>query len=112
MCIERKTAGNHPVPRRGGAIAECPTDDPRVQFPFSQDVQRKPRVGKDHPAQSDKINVPFAHLGLRHVRQKLLKVGISRTHQDQAGMPLLDPPDDVDLTRDTRQGVFGGLVSV
>ena len=112
MTIQRETTRYQPVPRGGGAIAERSTDGPDVQFSVSEDVKRKLRVGKDHPAQTDKVDLPCANECLSDVRQKFLKVRIPRTHHNQVGMPRLDPPDGVDLTRDAHKRVFRWLVTI
>lgn len=112
VCIQWKTARYQPVSWRGRAIAERPTEYTGVQFSFPEDVQRKLRIGEGHPAQTDKVDLFVAYEWLSDVWQKFLKIRITRTHDNQVGIPRLDAPNDVDLSRDPDEGVFGRLVSV
>ena len=80
--IQRITAGDHSVARRGGAIAERTADQFVRQRTFLHRFRQHVRIAQDHTPQAHHVRPTVAHDVLRHVRQVFLQVAVSRADED------------------------------
>src|SRR4029077_1498868 len=69
-------------------------------------------VCQHHAAKSYQIRPAIPYCSLRHVRQKILKIAVCGSHENQVWKLLFQLSRDVHVQRYSMQRIFRGLISI
>src|SRR5919109_1128565 len=121
MLVQRITAADQTVARRGCAITESAADGFFLEHALFEGVGEDVRISEGHAAQTDHVRPAMAHHVLRDVREVFLEVGVSRADEDWHRISdfgfrisdlILNLAHHSDLARHADQRVLGRLIAV
>src|ERR1700680_2556080 len=79
ILVQRIATGGQSVAWCGGAIAKGPADSLTLDLAACRCLTKELGIAQYHSAEPHEVDPPFAQCGLRHMRQKVLQVGIARS---------------------------------
>src|SRR5450631_1644186 len=88
--VQRIATRRQSIAWGGRAVAEGPANQLALNLGPGRCLPEKFGIAQYHPAQSHEVDPPFAHCGLRYVRQEVLQVGVRRSDHEQVWEPPLE----------------------